>query len=95
MKTRTAVLSFLVLSPLFAEEVALRWVQLPNPQMEVDGLPWYGENGGELFRPPIKLKDTYRQPVWELAQSPAEGGFVFGRTQRRWRFASITPNRRA
>jgi hypothetical protein len=77
MKTRTAVLSFLVLSPLFAEEVALRWVQLPNPQMEVDGLPWYGENGGELFRLPIKLKDTYRQPVWELAQSPSGGRIRF------------------
>ncbi len=46
-----------------AEEPLLRWLQLPSPQMEVDGLPWYGENGGELFRLPAKLKDTYRKPV--------------------------------
>ena len=56
-----------------AGEPALRWLQLPSPPMEVDGLPWYGENGGELFRLPVKLKDTYRKPVWELAQSPSGG----------------------
>jgi len=80
MKTPRAVFSLLFaaqLSPLFAQEVALRWVQLPTPQMEVDGLPWYGENGGELFRLPIKLKDTYRPPVWELAQSPSGGRIRF------------------
>src|SRR6266851_5109881 len=80
MKTRRAAFSFLLavhLSPLFAEKVALRWVQLPNPQMEVDGLPWYGENGDELFRLPVKLKDTYRKPVWELAQSPSGGRIRF------------------
>ncbi len=43
----------------------------------MDGLPWYGENGGELFRLPAKLKDTYRQPVWELAQSPSGGRIRF------------------
>jgi lysophospholipase L1-like esterase len=43
----------------------------------MDGLPWYAENGGELFRLPAKLKDTYRQPVWELAQSPSGGRIRF------------------
>jgi lysophospholipase L1-like esterase len=60
-----------------AEGPPLRWVQLPNAQMEVDGLPWYGENGGELFRLPASLKDTYRKPVWELAQSPSGGRIRF------------------
>jgi lysophospholipase L1-like esterase len=80
MKTRSAIFSFLLavhFSPLFAEEEALRWVQLPTPQMEIAGLSWYGENGGELFRLPIKLKDTYRRPVWELAQSPSGGRIRF------------------
>ena len=44
--------------------------------MEVDGLPWYGD-GGELFRLPIKLKDTYRPPVWKLAKSPSGGRIRF------------------
>jgi lysophospholipase L1-like esterase len=80
MKTRPAAVFVLLavhLSPLFAEEGALRWVQLPGQQVEVNGLPWYAENGSELFRLPIKLKDTYRPPVWELAQSPSGGRIRF------------------
>src|SRR6267378_4425213 len=76
MLARTAVLSTLVIAhllPLWAEDAALRWIQLPNPQLEVNGLPWYGENGGELVRLPAKLKETYRKPVWDLAQSPSGG----------------------
>jgi lysophospholipase L1-like esterase len=65
------------LSLVRAEEPPLRWLLLPNPQMEVDGLPWYSENGGELFRLPAKLKDTYRKPVWDLAQSPSGGRIRF------------------
>lgn len=71
--TRLAHLSFLIgtLVCSCAAQDSLRWVQLPNPQMEIDGLPWYAENGGELFRLPLGRKDTYRKPVWELAQSPS------------------------
>ena len=62
---------------LSAQEAPMRWLQIPNQQMEVNGLPWYGENGGELFRLPAKLKDTYRKPVWDLAQSPSGGRIRF------------------
>ncbi len=71
------LLSYAALSLVRAEEAPLRWLPLPNPQMEVDGLPWYGENGGELFRLPVKLKDTYRKPVWDLARSPSGGRIRF------------------
>jgi lysophospholipase L1-like esterase len=80
MIARRFVLSVIIaasLAPLAADERALRWISLPNPQMEVNGLPWYSENGGELFRLPVKLKDTYRKPVWELAQSPSGGRIRF------------------
>ena len=73
-------LSFLVaalLSPLLAEDAALRWIPLATPPVEINGLPWFGENGGELFRLPVKLKDSYRKPVWELAQSPSGGRMRF------------------
>ncbi len=56
---------------------ALRWIPLSSSDVEVDGLPWFAENGGELFRLPVKLKDTYRKPVWELAQSPSGGRVRF------------------
>src|SRR5579863_7352482 len=71
------ILFLLCRLPLSAGEAPPQWIQLPNPQMEVDGLPWYGENGGELFRLPARLKDTYRKPVWELAQSPSGGRIRF------------------
>lgn len=43
----------------------------------MNGLPWYRENGGELFRLPARLKDTYRKIVWNLAQSPSGGRIRF------------------
>jgi len=65
------------LCPLVAADAPLRWMPLPSSQVQMDGLPWYAENSGELFRLPAKLKDTYRQPVWELAQSPSGGRIRF------------------
>ncbi len=74
---RQLALSFLLIAPLLAEDVAFHWVPLGTQNVEVDGLPWYPENGGELFRLPVRLKDTYRKPVWNLAQSPSGGRIRF------------------
>jgi len=65
------------LFPLLAQEPQLRWIPLATQNLEVDGLPWFSENGGELFRLPAKLKDTYRKAVWDLAQSPSGGRIRF------------------
>jgi len=75
--TRLLALSFLFIAPLVAEETSLHWIPLSTQNVEVDGLPWFGENGGELFRLPVRLKDTYRKPVWDLAQSPSGGRIRF------------------
>jgi lysophospholipase L1-like esterase len=80
MPVRKLVVSILVsvsLAPLAAQQAALRWIELPNPQLEVNGLPWYSENRGELFRLPVRLKDTVRAPVWNLARSPSGGRIRF------------------
>ena len=77
LRTFLAVLTIAVLPRVAAGQVLLRWIQLPNSQMQVSGLPWYGENGGELYRLPLKLKDTFRVPVWQLAQSPSGGRIRF------------------
>jgi lysophospholipase L1-like esterase len=45
--------------------------------MQISGLPWYGENGGELFRLPTKRKDSFPKAVWDLAQSPSGGRIRF------------------
>ncbi len=65
------------LFPLLAQEPQLRWLPLATQNVEIDGLPWFSENGGELFRLPVRLKDTYRKPVWELAESPSGGRIRF------------------
>jgi lysophospholipase L1-like esterase len=65
------------LCPALAEDAPLHWIPLPSPQVQINGLAWYSENGGELLRLPAKLKDTYRQPVWELAQDPSGGRIRF------------------
>jgi lysophospholipase L1-like esterase len=80
MKTKALAFSLLIaacLCPLVAADAPIRWIPLPSSQVHMDGLPWYSENGGELFRLPVRLKDTYRQPVWELAQSPSGGRIRF------------------
>ena len=65
------------LIPLLAQDANLHWLPLSTPQLEVDGLRWFSENGGELFRLPVRLKDTYRKAVWDLAQSPSGGRIRF------------------
>ena len=80
MKTKLLAFSLVVVlqcCPLIAADAPLRWISLPHSQFEVDGLPWYAENGGELYRLPSKLKDTYRPEVWGLAQSPSGGRIRF------------------
>jgi lysophospholipase L1-like esterase len=62
---------------VYAEQPSLQWIQMPSAHFEVDGLTWYAENGGELSRLPVKLKASYREPVWELAQSPSGGRIRF------------------
>ncbi|MGO8787477.1 MAG: SGNH/GDSL hydrolase family protein [Terriglobia bacterium] len=74
MKTKVLVFSVLIganLAAFAVEDAPLHWIPLPGSHVEIDGLTWYSENGGELFRLPAKLKETYRQPVWQLAQDPS------------------------
>ncbi len=67
------------LAPLAAGQTApdLRWIELPDRQFEVNGLQWYEENHHELIRLPAAQKDTFRKPVWDLAQDPSGGRIRF------------------
>lgn len=60
--------------PLAAPE---RWIPLPSSLLEVDGLPWYVENGGEWYRLPVRLMDKYPKSVWNLAKDPSGGRIRF------------------
>jgi lysophospholipase L1-like esterase len=65
------------LLPNDAQSPTPLWLPITSQRFEVDGLPWFAENGGELSRLPMKLKDSYRKPVWNLAQEPSGGRIRF------------------
>ncbi len=65
------------ISVLRPESLPLRWLDLTSATLEVNGLPWYGENSGEMFRLPRRLEDQFRPPVWNLAKSPSGGRLRF------------------
>jgi len=67
---RTLLASFFA-APLLPAEPERRWLTVPTAELEIDGLPWFGPNGGEFFRLPVSLQDKFRPPVWNLAMSPS------------------------
>ncbi len=70
MIARRAFLSLLA-APLLPAEPERRWLPLPSPELEIDGLPWFAQNGGEFFRLPAASQDKFPAPVWNLAKSPS------------------------
>ena len=52
-------------------------IAFPDPRLAVYGLPWFNEDKPVLRRLPARLKDTFRPPVWGLAQSPSGGRIRF------------------
>lgn len=66
------LLLFLVFAlATLAETKAIHWLPVPEPRLEVNGLPWLAENKGELIRLPLRLKDTLPKAVWDLGRSPS------------------------
>jgi hypothetical protein len=56
---------------------SLRWLPVTSTEVEVDGLPWFAQNKGELIRLPLSLEKVVRPPVWNLAKSPSGGRIRF------------------
>lgn len=52
-------------------------IPFPDARLTVNGLPWFNEDKPALRRLPARLKDTFRAPVWSLAQSPSGGRIRF------------------
>lgn len=55
----------------------LRWIRFPHKSLVVNGLAWFGENDGEIWRLPKRMKDVVRDEVWELALCPSGGRIRF------------------
>lgn len=70
------MLSFRLLSTILlastafcADTSALRWIAPAN--LEIDGLPWFKQNGGEFFRLSAQSEQKFPTEVWNLAKSPS------------------------
>ncbi len=70
---------FLAIIPAitFAEGEPMQIIPFPDQRLEVVGLPWFKDDKPNLYRLPIRLKDSFRKEVWELAQSPSGGRIRF------------------
>ena len=72
------VLSATTFLPANAEQMPVRQrIAFPDVRLEVFGLPWFSEDKPALRRLPLRLKDRFRSPVWDLAQDPSGGRIRF------------------
>ena len=55
----------------------MQWIDFPDDRFKVYGLAWWHENKPSLSRLPVRSKDKFREPVWDLAQCPAGGRIRF------------------
>ncbi len=55
----------------------MQWIDFPGDRFKVHGLAWWNENKPSLSRLPVRMKDKFRPPVWDLAQCPAGGRIRF------------------
>ena len=74
-------LLFLIVMPLRPargeSSPARQRIPFPDPRLVVNGLPWFNEDKPALSRLPLRLKDQFRPPVWNLAQAPSGGRIRF------------------
>src|ERR1043166_7787298 len=52
-------------------------ITFPDARLKVNGLPWFSEDQPHLWRLPVRLKKSFRTPVWSLAQQPSGGRIRF------------------
>src|SRR5215471_3425883 len=46
-------------------------ISFPDPRLTINGLAWFEEDKPALRRLPLRLKDSFRSAVWNLAQQPS------------------------
>ena len=52
-------------------------ISFPDARLTVNGLAWFDEDKLALRRLPFRLKESFRPPVWSLAQQPSGGRIRF------------------
>lgn len=67
-------------------------IAFPDERLPVFGLPWFAEEKPALRRLPARLKETFRKPVWDLAQHPSGGRIRFRSDTLRLSLAAQSPD---
>jgi hypothetical protein len=62
---------------IVAQDTPLHWMPVTSAKVDVAGLPWYQENQTEFWRLPLRSKDSFPKPVWDLALDPTGGRIRF------------------
>ena len=52
-------------------------ISFPDARLTLNGLPWFNEDQPVLRRLPLRSKESFRPPVWSLAQQPSGGRIRF------------------
>jgi len=52
-------------------------IAFPDARLTVNGLAWFDEDKPVLRRLPLRSKESFRPPVWSLAQEPSGGRIRF------------------
>lgn len=55
----------------------MEWIPFGDPRLTVRGRAWFDEEKPSVRRLPERLKPTFPEAVWNLAQSPAGGRICF------------------
>jgi len=55
----------------------LEWIPVTDARFQIDGLPFFAENEGRLWRFPVRAEGVVPKAVWGLAKSPSGGRIRF------------------
>jgi hypothetical protein len=91
MNTATA-LFLLVAQSTLLESQESQHIAFPDARLVVNGLAWFEEDKPVLRRLPARLKDSFRAPVWNLAQQPSGGRIRFRTDSSRIGILAANPN---
>lgn len=75
-----------------SEEADAVHLTIPSAPVEVAGLWWFTEDCPVLRRLPSRLQQTFREPVWQLAQSPSGGRVRFRTDSTRLAITARNPD---
>jgi len=85
-------LAFCAAAQSLAETAEVLRLSFPDARLQVNGLWWFAEDRPVLRRLPERLKETFRAPVWDLAQQPSGGRIRFRTDSTRLAIAAQNPD---